>query len=88
MIRNIDYIFGILVTDGSIELSSRNRGKVRLEVKYEDRDIVYKLQERIEGSTVTERTRDTNFKKSYHSICFNNSTATLTLIITDVPPIK
>ena len=63
MIRNIDYIFGILVTDGSIELSSRNRGKVRLEVKYEDRDIVYKLQERIEGSTVTERTRDTNFKK-------------------------
>ena len=72
MIRNIDYIFGILVTDGSIELSSRNRGKVRLEVKYEDRDIVYKLKERIDGSTVTERTRDTNFKKSYHSICFNN----------------
>lgn len=72
MIKNIDYIFGILVTDGSIEFSSRNRGKVRLEVKYEDRDIVYKLQDRIEGSTVTERTRDTNFKKSYHSICFNN----------------
>lgn len=72
MINNIDYIFGLLVTDGSIEFLSRNRGKVRLEVKYEDRDIVYKLQERIEGSTTTERTRDTNFKKEYHSICFNN----------------
>ena len=72
MIKNIDYIFGILVTDGGIEFSSRNRGKVKLEVKYEDKDIVYKLQDRIEGSTVTERIRDTNFKKSYHSICFNN----------------
>lgn len=72
MIRNIDYIFGILVTDGSIELSTRNRGKVRLEVKYEDRDIIYKLKDRIEGSSITERTRDTNFKGGYHSICFNN----------------
>lgn len=72
MIRNIDYIFGLLVTDGSIEFLSRNRGKVRLEVKYEDKDIVYKLQERIDGSTITERIRDTNFRKKYHSICFNN----------------
>lgn len=72
MIKNIDYIFGILVTDGSVEFMSRNRGKVRLEVKYEDRNIVYKLQERIDGSTITERTRDTNFKENYHSVCFNN----------------
>lgn len=71
MIKNIDYIFGILVTDGSIEFMSRNRGKVRLEVKYEDRDIVYKLKERVDGSTITERIRDTNFKENYHSVCFN-----------------
>ena len=72
MYQNIDYIYGLLVTDGSMELMSRNRGKVRLEVQFNDKDIIYKLYDLVNGSTITERTRDTNFKENYHSICFNN----------------
>ena len=44
MLNEIEsYIFGLLITDGSLYLTSRNRGKVSLEVSYIDLDIVEKF---------------------------------------------
>lgn len=34
------YIFGLLVTDGSILLNTRNRGKVTIELSEKDEDII------------------------------------------------
>ena len=66
------YIFGLLGTDGSMNLSDRNRGNVTLEVNIKDRDICEKLFSIIPNSSLKERTRDTNFKEDYHSIVFSN----------------
>lgn len=72
MNKNESYIFGLLLTDGFLELRDRNRGKVSLEISYNDRDIIDKLIEIVPKSIITERTRQTNFSKEYHSITFNN----------------
>lgn len=72
MNENESYIFGLLMTDGCLELRERNRGKISLEISYNDRDIIDKLIKIVPKSMITERTRQTNFKKQYHSITFNN----------------
>jgi hypothetical protein len=66
------YVFGLLGTDGSLYLTDRNRGKITLEINIKDRDICEKLFSLIPNSKLSERTRDTNFKEGYHSICFTN----------------
>lgn len=70
-VKNFDYVFGLLMTDGTVS-SIDQKARVVLELKYDDRDIVYKLADCVPGSTVRERTRDTNFKEGYHSIIFSN----------------
>lgn len=72
MNENESYIFGLLMTDGCLELRERNRGKISLEISYNDRDIIDKLIKIVPKSIITERTRQTNFKEEYHSITFNN----------------
>ena len=59
------YVYGLLITDGSLNLSTRNRGKVTLEVNNKDSDIVEKLYKVIPNSSVRERTRTTNFSKNF-----------------------
>lgn len=59
------YIYGLLITDGSLNLSTRNRGKVTLEVNNKDSDIVEKLYKVIPNSSIRERTRTTNFSKNF-----------------------
>ena len=66
------YIYGLLITDGSMYLDSRNRGKVTLEVTEKDRDIVEKLVTIVPNSYIHKRERDTNFKKNYKSVIFAN----------------
>jgi len=68
------YIFGLLITDGSLYLTTRNRGKVTLEVQERDFDIVQKLYNIIENSKIHTRTRKTNFSngKDYTTVLFTN----------------
>ena len=37
------YIYGLLITDGNLSLSTRNRGRVILEISEKDEDIIDKL---------------------------------------------
>lgn len=66
------YIYGLLITDGSLYLTTRNRGKVTLEVSEKDEDIVMKLFSVIPNSRIHERTRNTNFKNGYKTKIFTN----------------
>ncbi len=66
----MSYLFGFLQADGSFCEQSRNRGKIRLEVSYRDKDVIYLLDDIIPcNSFISERTRNTNFKDDYKSIC-------------------
>lgn len=67
------YIYGLLITDGSLYLSTRNRGKVTLEVSEKDHDIVEKLYNEIPNSSIRERIRNTNFKSNYTTKIFSNT---------------
>lgn len=67
------YIYGLLLADGNIYFTDRNRGRVSLELNVKDKDIVLKLFQLIPNSHIRERTRDTNFKKGYASCSFVNS---------------
>ena len=57
------YIYGLLITDGNLSLSIRNRGRVILEISEKDEDIIDKLLTLIPNSHKRFRTRNTNFKK-------------------------
>ena len=59
--KDKSYIFGILITDGSLYLTTRNRGKVTLEISKKDEDLVDKLIKLVPFSTKSTRTRKTNF---------------------------
>lgn len=72
------YIYGLLLADGNIYLSHAkerridNRGRVTLEVNEKDKDIVVKLFSIIPNSKISQRTRDTNYKKNYSTFTFYN----------------
>lgn len=69
---NFSYIFGFLITDGNLQLSTRNRGKVTIELHIKDEDIIDKLLLAIPNSFKRYRTRNTNFKSDYRSVIFSN----------------
>lgn len=74
MDKNESYIFGILVTDGNLYLTSRNRGKVQLEISKKDEDLVDKLVKLVPFSSKGSRKRKTNFSKSEVGyVCFRNT---------------
>ena len=72
MDKNQSYIYGLLITDGNLYLTSRNRGRVTLEVSDKDKDIVESLVKIIPNSSTRIRTRDTNFKQNYTTYTFTN----------------
>ena len=74
MNENDSYIFGLLITDGNLRLTTRNRGRVSLEVNERDEDIIDKLVEYVPNSVKHERTRTTNFSngKEVTTKIFNN----------------
>lgn len=73
MNENESYIYGLLIADGSLSLAERNRGKVTLEISTKDRDIVEKLYQEIPNSSISNRTRTTNFAENAKFVRFNNS---------------
>lgn len=69
---NMAYIIGLLQTDGSYYCQSRNRGRICIELKIGDIDILYKIKKILNcNSDVKKRTRDTNFSKNYTSCSFS-----------------
>ena len=66
------YLFGLILTDGSIYLTTRNRGKITIELQKSDIQLLYDIQKQIPESKVNTRKRDTNFKKDYESGIWSN----------------
>lgn len=67
------YLFGLLITDGSLYLTTRNRGRVTIELNKKDEDIITKLYNSIPNSHIRRRVRNTNFKENYETVCFSNT---------------
>ena len=64
---DISYFIGILLTDGSIYLnkSNPNKGRVSIEIKFEDREILLSFSELFPlHSSISTRVRRTNFSNS------------------------
>jgi hypothetical protein len=67
-IPELAYLFGFLQADGHLSKSTRNRGRVRIELQLRDRTILERFKELLPVySSIGERTRDTNFKKGSES---------------------
>lgn len=69
--ENLNYIIGLLQTDGHHSEQTRNRGKIQIELNYKDIDILEKIQKILNpyvNCTIKSRVRDTNFKKNSHHI--------------------
>lgn len=72
------YIYGLMLADGNLYFSKDrrrevdNRGRVSLEVNSRDKDICLKLFDIIPNSKISQRIRDTNFKKNYSTCVFSN----------------
>lgn len=63
------YIIGLIQTDGHMNKSSRNRGKLTIELSDIDRDIIYKIAKYIPYNySIFKRTRKTNFSNNFHGI--------------------
>jgi len=68
----MSYLIGIFQTDGHLQSSSRNRGRLTIEISFKDRDLLPKLQKVIPvNTTIYTRVRKTNFCTSYTSTTLN-----------------
>ena len=66
------YLFGLIQTDGHLYQNSRNRGRLSIELGKRDEELLRKLQKRLPfNSTISERTRKTNFSDKYVSVIWN-----------------
>jgi len=63
------YFFGFVQTDGTLKKSSRNRGRLEIELGGRDKEILDSFKRLFSSvySAVRIRDRDTNFKKNYKS---------------------
>ncbi|MGW6058162.1 hypothetical protein [Streptomyces sp. NPDC055189] len=62
------YMFGFLQTDGHLSQQSRDRGRLTVEINVRDIQILREFQRLTPyNSTISERTRSTNFAESHHS---------------------
>jgi hypothetical protein len=65
---SFEYFLGLAISDGHMSLNTRNRGKLQIELKDTDCDILEKLQDNIKVFTsISSRTRSSNFSKSFTS---------------------
>jgi len=65
------YMFGFIQTDGNMYESSRNRGKLSIEIQSGDDSILKRFSEIVPyKSSITYRIRNTNFKKGFKAVCF------------------
>lgn len=64
----MSYIFGFIQADGNLLEFERGRGRLSIELSFKDKELLEKIKENIPvNSTLSERIRDTNFKKEYKS---------------------
>jgi hypothetical protein len=64
----LSYLVGFLQSDGHHQANTRNRGKITVELQVGDRPLLEAFQRLISVYTsLTERTRDTNYKQNYTS---------------------
>jgi hypothetical protein len=56
------YAYGFIIADGSLNLNTRNRGRLQVEIKYSDLDLLRQFQSAYGGSIRT-RERVTNYSK-------------------------
>lgn len=69
---NYSYMFGFMQADGHLHSSTRGRGRMSIELCEKDLYILEKFKDLIKvSSTLSVRTRSTNFKKNYTSFCLN-----------------
>jgi hypothetical protein len=63
------YMFGFFQTDGHLSQNTRNRGRLSVEIKLDDKSLLDKFKQLIcVNSSITTRSRNTNFKENYKSI--------------------
>lgn len=66
-IRLYSYLFGLFGTDGNIRRNKDNKHIYDITLELIDKDILEKISDSIPNCSLSERNRDTNFKKDYHS---------------------
>ncbi|MEZ5428522.1 MAG: hypothetical protein R2747_19840 [Pyrinomonadaceae bacterium] len=66
------YLFGFAQTDGHLYETTRNRGRLRIEISGRDKKTLLEFQKRLPfNSTITERVRNTNFSEKYVSVIWS-----------------
>lgn len=64
MLNEFDsYLYGLILTDGTINSRTRNRGKIAIELRREDRELLEKIKLNMPECTLRDRVRETNFKQ-------------------------
>lgn len=66
------YLYGLILTDGSIYLTSRNRGKICIELNRKDKELLQKIQTYVPECRIRCRMRNTNFKQHVETAILNN----------------
>ena len=62
------YLYGLIQTDGHLSQETRNRGKLQIEMSYEDAEVLGQLASVIPyHSSISTRTRSTNFSLEHKS---------------------
>lgn len=68
--KQLSYIYGLMITDGSLQKKNGIPVGLTLEISIKDRDLVEKLHNLIPYSSVYYRNRVTNFSDDYNSVIF------------------
>jgi hypothetical protein len=70
--KDFSYMIGLFQTDGHLNDSTRDRGRLSLELSKKDIDIINKISFILPVNfSIKERERDTNFKENYSSVSLN-----------------
>jgi len=65
MDKNESYVYGFICCDGSLYETTRNRGKISIEINIRDSDIIYKINNILNNiGHISTRKRITNFGNS------------------------
>jgi len=66
--ETLSYIIGFLHADGHLYETTRNRGRLSIELAYRDKEILFKINSIFKNrGNIRDRIRDTNYKKNYKS---------------------
>lgn len=66
-IKLYSYLFGLFGTDGNVRRTQDNNHIYDLTLELIDKDIIDKIYAALPDCSISERTRNTNFKNNYHS---------------------